>query len=97
MKLTQLLLCKTPFTPSYEHLVTGCSSTEFYTKLQSESTTETISPVLNPNVTFRPVRETDREIVFTINLVTENALYIKPQEYNYVATYEEYHVDFFLH
>lgn len=90
MKLTQLLLCKTPFTPSYEHLVTGCSSTEFYTKLQSESTTETISPVLNPNVTFRPVRETDREIVFTINLVTENALYIKPQEYNYVATYEEY-------
>lgn len=90
MKLTQLLLCKTPFTPSYEHLVTGCSSTEFYNKLASEDSTQTISPVLTPNITFRPVRETDREIVFSVNLIGENALYIKPQDYNYVATYEQY-------
>lgn len=90
MKLTQLLLCKTPFTPSYEHLVTGCSSTEFYNKLASEDSTQTISSVLTPNITFRPVRETDREIVFSINMIGENALYIKPQDYNYVATYEQY-------
>ena len=90
MKLTQLLLCNTPFTPSYEHLVTGCSSTEFYNKLATEDSTQTISPVLTPNITFRPVRETDREIVFSLNMIGENALYIKPQDYNYVATYEQY-------
>lgn len=89
MKLTQLLLCKTPFTPSYEHLVTGCSSTEFYNKLESDDSTQTISPALSPNVNFRSVRETDREIVFTILTIGENALQIKPQEYNYVATYEQ--------
>lgn len=90
MKLTQLLLCKTPFTPSYEHLVTGCSSQEFYNKLATEDSTQTISPAITPNITFRPVRETDREIVFSLNMIGENALYIKPQEYNYVATYEQY-------
>lgn len=89
MKLTQLLLCKTPFTPSYEHLVTGCSSTEFYNKLATEDSTQTISPANTPNITFRPVRETDREIVFSLNMIGKNALYIKPQEYNYVATYEQ--------
>lgn len=89
MKLTQLLLCKTPFTPSYEHLVTGCSSTEFYNKLASEGSTITISPSLTPNITFRPVRETDREIVFSVNMLGENASYIKPQDFNYVATYEQ--------
>lgn len=88
MKLTQLLLCKTPFTPSYEHLVTGCSTTEFYNKLATEDSTQTISPALTPNITFRPVRETDREIVFSVITIGENALYIKPQNYNYVATYE---------
>lgn len=89
MKLTQLLLCKTPFTPSYEHLVTGCSSTEFYNKLESDDSTQTISPAISPNVNFRSVRETDREIVFTILTIGENALEIKPQNYNYVATYEQ--------
>lgn len=89
MKLTQLLLCKTPFTPSYEHLVTGCSSSEFYSKLSSQPSTQIISPVLTPNITFRPVRETDREIVFSLNMIGENSIYIKPQDFNYVATYEQ--------
>lgn len=89
MKLTQLLLCKTPFTPSYEHLVTGCSSTEFYNKLASEDSTQTISSLLTPNITFRPVRESDREIVFSVNMTGGNSLYIRPQDFNYVATYEQ--------
>lgn len=88
MKLTQILLCKTPFTPSYEHIVTGCSSTEFYNKLSTDSNNITISLALN-NATFRTVRETDREIVLSINLVNNTLITFKPQDFNYIATYEE--------
>ena len=89
MKLTQLLLCKTPFTPSYEHLVTGCSSQEFYNKLYNDQN-NTTSILLDKgnNLSFRTVRETDREIVFSINLNSRELPYFKPYQFNYVATYE---------
>lgn len=88
MKLTQILLCNTPFTPSYEHIVTGCSSTEFYNKLSTDSNNIAISLALN-NATFRTVRETDREIVLSINLSDSTLITFKPQDFNYIATYEE--------
>jgi hypothetical protein len=89
MKLTQLLLCKTPFTPSYEHLVTGCSSQEFYNKLYNDrNNTTSIQIDKGNNLSFRTVRETDREIVFSINLNSRELPYFKPYQFNYTATYE---------
>ena len=89
MKLTQLLLCKTPFTPSYEHLVTGCSSEEFYNKLYNDqNNTTSINIDMGNTLGFRTVRESDREIVFSINLNSIELDYFKPYQFNYVATYE---------
>lgn len=89
MKLTQLLLCKTPFTPSYEHLVTGCSSQEFYNKLYSDqNNTTSIDIEVGNSLTFRTVRESDREIVFSLKLNSIELDYFKPYQFNYVATYE---------
>lgn len=89
MKLKHLLLCKTPFTPSYEHLVTGCSSREFYFKLYNDvNNTTSINIEVGDTLAFRTVRESDNEIVFSLNLNSIELNYFKPYQFNYVATYE---------
>lgn len=90
MKLMQLLLCKTPFTPSYEHIVAGCSNKEFYDKLEQDEGTETISVELG-HYSFRTPKETDNEIIIHLTArksVGANFTILDITQFNYIATFE---------
>lgn len=86
MKLTKLLLCKSPFTPAYEHLVSGCSAQQLYNCIRdtSEGVKEiTMATDAPNNLYIRTANETESSV--NITLVCDS---FTPQDYNYICTVE---------
>lgn len=85
MRAKSMLLCKAPFTPRYDNVVTGCTSQELYTRLA-------ISGIQFPFSSIRTeFYETDTSLKFSLTLAnyTIPPTKIRLDEYNYIAFKED--------
>lgn len=85
MRAIQMVLCKTPFTPRYDNVVTGCTSHEFYTKLYNDLNNDVIT-LKTASTQFRTeFKETDTNLTFAFQLPYS----IDLNDYNYIAIKDE--------